>query len=133
MLRTETGYKEIDLSYEYGCVYGYVVDSSAENLENWMEDKGYSKTSLQYIRSNYKRVAIIKNLWMEEEHRGQGYGTKLMEEAIEEAQQLGAKAILLEADTGEQNAFDLVQWYKDVFGFRVVEKENSYPLMIKTL
>lgn len=123
-------YVEIDLSYDYGSLFGYIVNSKEENLENWMEDREFSQTSLTKIRSQYQRVAIIKSLFIEEGERGNGCGTELMEQAIVQAQNEGADAILLEADTAEKNKFDLVEWYEDVFNFTMVEKKESFPLMI---
>lgn len=125
-----SSYVEIDLSYDYGSLFGYIVNSKEENLENWMEDREFSQASLTKIRSQYQRVAIIKSLFIEEGERGNGCGTELMEQAINQAQNEGADAILLEADTAEKNKFDLVKWYEDVFNFTMVEKRESFPLMI---
>lgn len=43
-----------------------------------------------------------------------------------------SQGMILEADTGEENAFDLVSWYES-YDFNIIERENAYPLMMKVL
>ena len=125
-------YVEIDLSLDEGSLFGYVVDTRECNLKNWLEDIE-QVDQLDTIRSSYDRVAIIKNIWVDEDARGQGIGTSLLDDALYEAELNGAQAVLLEADTSEDNRFNLVSWYKD-FEFDIISKQDeTYPLMLKSI
>jgi GNAT superfamily N-acetyltransferase len=122
-------YNEIKICHEHAGLDAYAVDTNLENLENWIEGKKFSETALNHLRQ-YKRVCIVLGIFVEEEFRGQGIGSALLEEVIGEAESNGADVIILEVDTGENNAFSLVDWYKD-YGFHVLEgEETNYPLMV---
>lgn len=71
-------YQEIFIPHEFGGADAYVVDTGMENLKNWLEKKGFSVDSLARIQE-YKRVCIIQNIFVDEEHRGKGIGTSLLE------------------------------------------------------
>jgi GNAT superfamily N-acetyltransferase len=76
-------------------------------------------------------IAILKNMFVEEEQRGKGIGNYLLNEFISKATSLNAKCILLESDTGEEQekGFDLTKWYENK-GFTKITNGN-YPLMYK--
>ena len=123
-------YVEIDLSLEEGSLFGYVVDSKECNLSNWLEEIN-QLDSLNMIRTTYERVALFKNIWVEDDERGKGIGTSLLSDGLHEAELNGAQAVLLEADTLENNKFDLVKWYED-FGFETISDRYN-PLMLKAI
>lgn len=52
---------------EKGSTEGYAILSQAEQLINWISDKGYSKKIASEIRSNYKKISILKFMHVEEE------------------------------------------------------------------
>lgn len=116
-----------------GSISGYVTKpKESEQLENYLMEMGAFK-AVPIIESRYDRIGILKNMWVEEEYRGNGVGTWLLHRFVEEAADKHAEAILLVADTGERNDFDLVDWYKRN-GFEVVfGKEEAYPVMIKVV
>lgn len=77
-------------------------------------------------------VAILKNLNVDEEERGNGRGTELLENFLEEAEDKGIEHIFLIADTGESNDFCLVSWYER-YGFRKTTSSEAFPLMHKEM
>lgn len=124
--------KMIDIEEDFGSVQGYAVDSNREQLENWMTGfHVYDEVLIKDIRSRFKRIAILKNLNVNEDERNNGYGNDLFEAFKEQAIYDDADAILLIADTGEGNEFDLVKWYERL-GFRRLTN-GSDPLMLLVL
>ena len=79
------------------------------------------------IRSKFPLIAFLNNLNVNEDSRGEGNGSYLLDSFIEEA--IVADAILLIADTGETNEFDLAQWYESR-GFHTLVQTASGPLML---
>lgn len=114
-----------------GSIYGYVVDTEADNLSNWLEDRNFSKGSLQTIRSKYSRVAILLSIQVDEGFRNQGIGSELLNHFIYDAFNIyGADVIILEADTEESNNISIVDWYEG-HSFDILERNrNYYPLML---
>lgn len=131
-MNAEKYYRDISIHHEKGGMDAYVVDTSMENAENYLKSKGYSEASVAEIRK-HKRVCIILGIRVDEEHRGEGIGTELLEEIIENASIYGSEIIILEADTSESNDFDLVEWYEG-YEFKTIERERAnYPLMLLDL
>ena len=95
-----------------------------EFVNNWLQSVGANINTSNLIPP----IAIAKNMWVDEEVRNQGLGTDLINNFIGEASDMGAKCILLEADIGEDNAFNLVNWYSS-FGFKTIGNGNQYPIM----
>jgi ribosomal protein S18 acetylase RimI-like enzyme len=108
---------------------GYVVDTSLPQLKNYLAAQGVQQNLAELIAGKFSRVAVIRNLYVDEESRGQGLGRKLVNNAIDEAFDAGAEAIVLVADADEDNSVDLVQWYKD-YGFDVVGTAHGNPVML---
>jgi ribosomal protein S18 acetylase RimI-like enzyme len=123
-------YKAIFVSDEdeFGSAEGYVVSSTAEQLDNWAADKGFSEKNIQELRNKFKKISFLKSIFVDEDERNRGIGNEILDKFINEVSFEGAEAILLEADTGEKNHFNLVEWYED-FGFLIIEREK-HPLMV---
>lgn len=114
---------------ESSSCYDAVFYSAMEQgyAENYMD----SHDVLEEFRQSCpitSSVAILKNLNVDEEERGNGRGTELLENFLEEAEDKGIEHIFLIADTGEANDFCLVSWYER-YGFRKVTSSEAFPLM----
>lgn len=127
-------YKEVIKSYNKendgfnGNYYGYVVSTEEENLKNWLQkeinDDGYV---YNIIKNKTEEIFILKNLNIDEDFQGKGFGKKLLEEAMEEAE---VPTILL-CDIGEsqKSFFDLEIFYEKQ-GFETILNVKNYPLMV---
>ena len=77
-------------------------------------------------------MALIRNMYVDDDYRGQGIGNDLVSNAIDDAANNGADAIILVSDTDEDNPFDLTKWYEG-FGFEIVGTAGNNPVMILDL
>lgn len=123
------GLTSITQQSDEGSLEGYVVDTTQEQLRNYLRSQSVDERRIALLQKDIDRIGIIKNLWVDEDHRNQGIGNDLMSMAIDDAQHAGAEAIILVADLGEQNEFDIIKWYED-FGFQIIDKAGSNYLMI---
>lgn len=119
-------------SNEGGTLEGYVVDTDKPNLDNYLQSQGADSTLISAIVNKYKKIGIIRNMYVDPDQRGQGYGNSLIGDAIDNAAGLGAEAIILVADSQEENSMNLVEWYED-FGFEVIGNAAGDPVMILDL
>lgn len=125
--------KILDNEIEEGYIYGFITDTrSEEQLDSYLEKQGRYE-AVNKIQTSYRKIAILTNMYIEEEERGNGHGSFLLENFIDDASLEEVEAIILVADTGEKNQFDLVRWYND-YDFEVIFSErNVYPVMVKIL
>lgn len=124
--------KEIDLSNEGGSLTGYIVDAREPNLENYLaQHTSISKAIMHHLRQRGERIALLRNLHIDEDLRGNGFGSDLVGQFFVEAAEGGATAYLLICDEAEGQAegFDLCEWYKS-FGFASVFKTSQGPFMV---
>ncbi len=113
-----------------GSITGYVVDTNAEQLENYfILEHGVPEHIIENIRHEYDVIAVLRNFSVEEDYRGQGHGTELFEDFMVEAIESGAEAVLLIADNGEELPFDLEAWYAG-WGFDTKAQTSSGPFMV---
>ena len=107
---------------EKGSIEGYKVSSDQEQIVNW-----FTKRSLvpPVLEKNIN-VAVINNLYVEEDSRGEGKGTLLLSNFIDEC--YDCQFIFLECDNGEDNAFSLLDWYKS-FDFEILYNGEN-PIMV---
>lgn len=122
----------ISQSVDDGSLEGYVVNSDMPQLENYLTGQGASLELVEKIRNQYKRIAIFRNMYVEEEARGQGIGNDLISNAIDSAANNDAMAAILVSDTGESNAMDLTKWYEG-FGFEIIGNAGEDPVMLLDL
>ncbi len=132
-LVTENIISYINQNNKGGSLEGYVVNSSAEQTQNYLSSQGVDQSVIDYIKKKYNTIAFIKNLYVSEKKRGKGFGIELMENAIGDAFSNGADAIILISDSGESNNFDLESWYRDIFNFKTISHTSGGPLMILDL
>jgi GNAT superfamily N-acetyltransferase len=123
----------LDEEREEGNIYGYVTNTRKDvQLKNYMEKQRIPET-VSIIREMFERIAILTNMYVNEVHRGEGIGTSLLEQFIENASAKNAQAIILVADTADSNEFELVNWYEN-YGFYIIYGErDSFPVMAKEL
>ena len=103
---------------DHGELIGYVVDTTAPEITNYLTSQCADKRTIMAIKDKYSKIAIIRNLYVNEDNRNEGIGSRLVSDAIDEAVANDAEAILLVADKREDNIINLVQWYEN-FGFEV--------------
>ena len=125
----------IEVSDEHYSVEGYVTDTDAEQVDNWLSYRHHinDPALVEMIQSRFKKIAFLNNINVEEEARGEGHGNFLMESFINEAVDYGAEAIFLIADMAEdqQEGFDLIKWYEG-WGFEIIHQSSGGPLMMLT-
>lgn len=115
-----------------GSVEGVLLESKMElnnalNLQKILFDD-----DLRQILSEHLPIAFLKNMYVEDDFRNQGYGNQLVDMFINESSGLGANAIILEADESEDNNYSLTSWYES-FGFETLDSEDVNTVMILIL
>jgi GNAT superfamily N-acetyltransferase len=130
---SEGDFQLIDVNDDYGSAEGYTVDTSAEQLKNWVEEwvrNGQEEIIVFGVRENFKRLAVLNTIQVEEEHQGQGYGSGILEEFIGLAFDEGAEIILLVAtQDATSSKVDLRKWYES-YGFKLITETVGGPLMM---
>ena len=119
----------IDQSHKHGNLEGYVVDTDKEQLENYLDSQGVNKKIINDIKSKFKKIGIIKNIEIDIDQRNKKIGTKLLDNAIDSAYENDAEAIILIADTSEDNKFDIVKWYQN-YGFEKIGKTSNNDILM---
>lgn len=119
----------INQSNEGGSLEGYVVDTDKPQLTNYLKSQGADESLIKQLIEQFTTIGIVRNMYIDDEMRGQGYGSDLMNNAIDDAFNEGAEAIVLVADIHEENAINLVNWYKN-YGFEVIGDAHGDPVML---
>ena len=127
-----TEQKSISQHTEGGSLEGYVMSTDKPNINNYLQSQGATPELIKNITNRYKTLALIRNMYVDDEYRGQGIGNDLVSNAIDDAASNGADAIILVSDTDEDNPFDLTKWYEG-FGFEIVGTAGTNPVMILDL
>lgn len=112
-----------------GSLEGYVVDTNQPNVRNYLQSQHVDEKTINKLISQFNRIGLIRNMYVDDESQGQGYGTDLMNNAIDMAFDEGAEAIILVADLSEENKVDLVKWYNN-YGFETIGNAAGDPLMM---
>lgn len=122
----------IEISADGGDVGGYITPGSAEQVQNWLQNRHgiYDQNILARLQS-IPILAFLNNINVEEDKRGQGVGNELLDVFLSRATFLHAAAIVLIADTAESQAegFDLIKWYEGR-GFETILDTDIGPLMV---
>jgi ribosomal protein S18 acetylase RimI-like enzyme len=127
-----TEQKSISQHTEGGSLEGYVVSTDKPNISNYLQSQGATPELINRIIKKYKTLGLIRNMYVDDDNRGQGIGNDLVSNAIDDAANDGADAIILVSDTDEDNSFDLTKWYEG-FGFEVIGIAGNNPVMILDL
>lgn len=122
----------LNQSVDGGSLEGYVVDSDQPQLTNYLQSQGATPDVIESIKRQYKRIGIIRNMYVDEDSRGQGIGNDLVSNAIDTASEHGAQAMVLVSDTAESNVMDLTRWYEG-FGFSPIGMAGGDPVMVMEL
>lgn len=115
----------IDIDTDYGNIFG-VVHHDRKFLDNWMS-KERVNADIDISDEELLPIGILKNINVNEEHRGHGHGVELFERFLTECSH--CSYIILIADTSEENKFDIIDWYKS-YGFEVIGDAGGMPVMI---
>jgi GNAT superfamily N-acetyltransferase len=121
-------YEEEDDGFN-GNVDAYHIETKEENLKNWLEAEVNDNGDLyKIIKKLTKDILIIKNINVDEEFQGQGFGGEILCNVINDS--YTSSAILL-CDIGEsqRDGFLLEEFYKEN-GFETILKRDDYPLMV---
>jgi len=129
LLSTNESLNSIDQENEGGSLEGYVVDTNQVQLKNYLSSQHADQNIADQLAKKFNRIGIIKNMYINDDSRGQGLGKDLFDNAIDAAYNDGAEAILLVADIQEQNKFNLVDWYKN-YGFEIIGSAGGDPIML---
>jgi GNAT superfamily N-acetyltransferase len=119
----------IEIDYDEGSVFG-VIHFDREHLKNW-EAKERVQPSFDTIPDDELfPIGILKNINVDEEYQGQGFGVDLMENFMTECSH--CQYVIFIADLGEEQrkGFNLIDWYKQ-FGFTIWGESSGNPVMIK--
>ena len=123
----------ISKSVEGGELIGYVTTSSKPQFRNYLESQGVDDNLIQQLSTKYPIIAILRNMYVDEDYRGQGIGSDLVSDALNDAAMEGAMAMVLVADMHEGNKFDLSKWYEENFDFKIIGNAQGDPVMLREL
>src|SRR5271170_6477459 len=120
-----------------GNLLGGILESDAD-LKAWAEHEldlppKREKQRLNFVKKFHgKRMAVIDDMRVFD--RGEGWGTKIVNNFIEQAKAANCDGIILQAGIFEkqQKGFDLVDWYGRL-GFKTLGHSGELPLMVKWL
>lgn len=119
---------DIDDDNNNGNISGYKVSSKDENYRTFLEENLADENKVKHIVSfieakGYTDIAIILNLNVERESRGQGIGKGLLETALEDAQ-----VALLISDKHESQirSFVLNKFYENAGFEKIVNTSGGY-------
>ena len=118
--------ENIDIEVEGGSLSG-VIHSDMQRVLNWAEKERTSPETIEMIGTLKAPIAILKNMYVEEESRNQGIGTDLLQQFLDKAYNM---PILLISDEGEENAFGLTNWYEK-YGFEYIGESGGYPVLLR--
>lgn len=123
----------IDLRDEAGGIFGYVVDSDAEQVGHYLDEMLFAHTPAVagWLASHCGRIAVLKHLEVAEDARGQGLGNGFLRAFMEQARLHGADAVLLIADAHEfqVDGFALQEWYEK-HAFAPIGMTGCGPVML---
>ncbi len=107
----------------------YLISTKKENLFNWLQkETPQAEEIYKSIQKLTGEILIIKNLNVDEEFQGQGFGTQILCELINDSY---ANAAILVCDIGEtqKEGFILEKFYES-HDFKTIATNNDYPLMV---
>lgn len=122
--------RSIVVRLEQGSAEG-VLHHDAARVASWLQSDVPDPSPKEITRGSLDLpVAILKNVNVDEAHRGRGIGTRLLNEFLDKGDD--ARTVLLVCDLQETNNFNLRSWYEG-FGFEVVpgHDQSFTPVMVR--
>ncbi len=107
----------------------YAVSTKKENLLNWLTKETADANKLyNIIKELTEDILIIKNINVDEEFQGQGNGSQILCDLINNS---FANAAILVCDIGEsqKEGFVLESFYEN-HDFKTIQTNSDYPLMV---
>lgn len=120
--------RPIDVDLPSGSLSG-IVHPDSERAVNWAQMQGADAGAVEAISELEGPVAILKNMWVEEDARGQGVGGALMDAFFEEAWDAESFVLLADKSQEQLEGFDLEKWYEG-YGFETVGVAGTDPVMV---
>ena len=105
------------------------VHNDINRLMNWAEKERLSSETKQKLSELPLPVAILKNVWVDEESRGQGVGSELMSKFFDEAEEASSFVLIADSEQTQNQGFNLSKWYEG-YGFEVVGESGAGPVMV---
>jgi GNAT superfamily N-acetyltransferase len=116
----------IDIEVNGGSISG-VIHNDIQRVLNWGEKERLDDEAMKIISSLSTPIAILKNMYVDEELRGQGLGSELIQRFLEEVYDIPA---ILISEEGETNTFDLANWYEG-YGFEAIGSSGGAPVLLR--
>lgn len=121
-------YDEEESGFNGSCE-AYLISTQKENLLNWLQKE--TPRAEQIYKSIQKltgEILIVKNLNVDEKFQGQGFGTQILCDLINDSY---TNAAILVCDIGEsqKEGFILEKFYES-HDFKTIATNNDYPLMV---
>jgi len=116
----------IDIEVNGGSISG-VVHNDIQRVLNWGEKERLDDEAMRVISSLSTPMAILKNMYVDEELRGQGLGSDLIQRFLEEVYDI---PVVLISEKGETNTFDLASWYEG-YGFEAIGSSGGAPVLLR--
>lgn len=119
---------EIEVQTENGTAFGYVIDKTEPNIKNYLDEHTeHASAIFRLLSTRFNSIALLRNMYVEEDCRGQGEGSDLVSQFLEEAYLDGADIVMLISDAGEDQAdgFDLVTFYEGLDMFSSIETSSG--------
>lgn len=115
-----------------GYMLAYTINPSKENnLSNFLRDEGIPEAFINQIERINDEILVIKNIYVDEEYRGNGYGNEILEELLSHS--LSGKVILIaDMDETQQEGFNLIAFYNS-YGFISPLKQNNALMVSEEL
>ena len=107
----------------------YLIQTEKKNLFNWLyEEVSEPERLYESIKGLVEEILIIKNINVDEEFQGQGNGSQILCDLINDSY---ANAAILVCDVGEsqKTGFVLENFYEEN-NFKTILNDNGYPIMV---
>lgn len=112
-----------------GSYDAYSVNTNKENLANFLKNNVDDDGKIyEAIKKETNNILVIKNLNIDKEFQGKGYGSEILSDLLNESY---AEAAILMCDIleGQLPGFVLEKFYES-HNFKTIETYQDYPIMI---
>lgn len=125
--------KNIDLTQEDSSVTGYITNLDEEKFLNYLSEhleKEVIEKLVFWMKSKHiYEFTLLKNIWVDQEQRGQGIGNILLQKFITSSE--GPIVLICDNLESQQEGFKLESWYEN-YGFEATGFNTlSGPVLIR--